>query len=40
VVEFSTNAYPHARRRVPPAVWGAGALFGLGMLAGGRRRGS
>jgi HAD superfamily hydrolase (TIGR01490 family) len=38
VLEFSAAAYPHARRRVPPALWGAGALFGLGLLAGSRRR--
>jgi HAD superfamily hydrolase (TIGR01490 family) len=40
VLEFSALAYPHARRRVPPAVWGAGALLGLGVLAGSRRRGA
>jgi HAD superfamily hydrolase (TIGR01490 family) len=40
VVEFSTHAYPHARRRVPPAVWAVSALFGAGVAAGaGRRRG-
>lgn len=39
VLEFSASAYPHARRRVPPAVWAVGALFGIGVLAGGRRRG-
>jgi len=39
ILEFSASAYPHARRRVPPAVWTVGALFGLGVLAGGRRRG-
>ncbi len=38
VVEFSTHAYPHARRRVPPAVWAASAVFGAGVAAG-RRRG-
>jgi HAD superfamily hydrolase (TIGR01490 family) len=38
VLEFSTRAYPHARRRVPPAVWGASALFGAGVLASRRRR--
>jgi hypothetical protein len=38
VIEFSTQAYPHARRRVPPLVWAAGALLLVGMLAGGRRR--
>jgi HAD superfamily hydrolase (TIGR01490 family) len=39
-LEFSANAYPHARRRVPPAAWGVAALFGLGVLAGSRRRGA
>ncbi|MDE3025041.1 MAG: HAD-IB family hydrolase [Acidobacteriota bacterium] len=39
ILEFSASAYPHARRRVPPAVWAVGALFGLGVVAGGRRRG-
>ena len=39
VLEFSARAYPHARRRVPPLVWAAGALFGAGVFAG-RRRGS
>jgi len=38
VLEFSSAAYPHARRRVPPLVWGASALFGLGLAAGSRRR--
>jgi HAD superfamily hydrolase (TIGR01490 family) len=38
ILEFSAAAYPHARRRVPSAVWGVGALFGLGLLAGSRRR--
>ena len=38
VVEFSTQAYPHARRRVPPVVWAVSAVFGAGILAG-RRRG-
>jgi HAD superfamily hydrolase (TIGR01490 family) len=35
VLEFSTRAYPHARRRVPPLVW---AALALGLLALGRRR--
>ena len=39
VLEFSAQAYPHARRRVPPLVWLAGALFLAGALAAGRRRG-
>jgi len=38
LLEFSTRAYPHARRRVPPLVWGAAALFGAGVAAGRRRR--
>ena len=38
VIEFNTQAYPHARRRVPPHVWVAGALFLAGVLAAGRRR--
>jgi HAD superfamily hydrolase (TIGR01490 family) len=38
VLEFNASAYPHARRRVPPLVWGVSALFGLGVLAGSRRR--
>jgi len=38
VLEFSTRAYPHARRRVPPLVWGGAALFGAGMAASRRRR--
>lgn len=33
VLEFRASAYPHARRRVPPVVWAAGALFGAGFLA-------
>jgi HAD superfamily hydrolase (TIGR01490 family) len=39
ILEFSGSAYPHAKRRVPPIVWGAGALFGLGIAFGSRRRG-
>ena len=38
VLEFSARAYPHARRRVPPVVWGASALFGAGVVASRRRR--
>lgn len=38
VLEFNASAYPHARRRVPPLVWGVSTLFGLGVLAGSRRR--
>ena len=40
VLEFSALAYPHARRGVSRAIWGAGALLGLGVLAGSRRRGA
>ncbi|MGH2933748.1 MAG: HAD family hydrolase [Gaiellaceae bacterium] len=39
VIEFSGQAYPHARRRVPPVAWAVSALLGAGMLAGSRRRG-
>ena len=38
VLEFSSAAYPHARRRVPPVLWGASALFSAGVLAGSKRR--
>ena len=38
VIEFSTQAYPHARRRVPPLVWVSGALFLAGVLVAGRHR--
>jgi HAD superfamily hydrolase (TIGR01490 family) len=38
VLEFSAAAYPHARRRVPPLVWGAAAVLGLGLAAGRKRR--
>ena len=38
VLEFSTRAYPHARRRVPPLVWSGAALFGAGIAASRRRR--
>ena len=38
VLEFSTRAYPHARRRVPPAVVAAGAA-GLATLLAARSRG-
>jgi len=40
VLEFSSSAYPDGRRRVPRVVLGVGALLGLGVLAGSRRRGS
>ncbi|HEV7134870.1 MAG TPA: HAD-IB family hydrolase [Gaiellaceae bacterium] len=38
ILEFGARAYPHARRRVPPAVWAAGALFGAGLAASRRHR--
>ena len=38
VLEFNSSAYPHLHRRVHPVALGVGALFGLGVLAGGRRR--
>lgn len=40
VLEFSSAAYPNGRRHVPRVVLGVGALLGLGVLAGSRRRGS
>ncbi len=39
ILEFGARAYPHARRRVPPALWGAALLFGAGLAASRRRRG-
>jgi HAD superfamily hydrolase (TIGR01490 family) len=39
ILEFDAQAYPHARRRVPPLVWAAAALFGLGFFASRRRCG-
>ena len=33
VLEFSARAYPHARRRIPPAVVVAGAAGGVALLA-------
>jgi len=39
VLEFSAAAYPHARRRVPPLVWAASALFAAGVVASAGRRG-
>ena len=33
VLEFSARAYPHARRRVPPAFVGAGIASAAGLLA-------
>ena len=38
VIEFSTHAYPHARRRVPPLVWAASALFAAGVAMSRRER--
>jgi HAD superfamily hydrolase (TIGR01490 family) len=38
VLEFSARAYPHARRRVPPVVVGAG-IAGAAALLAGRMRG-
>jgi HAD superfamily hydrolase (TIGR01490 family) len=38
VLEFSARAYPHARRRVPPVVIGAG-IAGAAALLAGRTRG-
>ena len=38
VLEFSGRAYPHARRRVPPLLWGTAALVGAGLAATRRRR--
>lgn len=38
VIEFSTHAYPHARRRVPPLVWAASALFVAGVAVSRRGR--
>jgi HAD superfamily hydrolase (TIGR01490 family) len=37
ILEFGRRAYPHARRRVPPAFWAAGALFGAGLAVSRRR---
>jgi HAD superfamily hydrolase (TIGR01490 family) len=39
ILEFGARAYPHARRRVPPALWGAAVLFGAGLAVSRRRRG-
>ena len=40
ILEFGAQAYPHARRRVPPLLWGAAALFGAGFVASRRQRGA
>jgi len=38
ILEFGAQAYPHARRRIPPLLWVAGGLFGAGFAASRRRR--
>jgi HAD superfamily hydrolase (TIGR01490 family) len=38
ILEFGVRAYPHARRRVPPALWAAAALVGAGLASSRRRR--
>jgi HAD superfamily hydrolase (TIGR01490 family) len=40
ILEFGAQAYPQARRRVPPLVWGAAALLGVGFVASRRHRGA
>jgi HAD superfamily hydrolase (TIGR01490 family) len=40
ILEFDAQAYPHARRRVPPLAWAAAGLFGAGFAASRRRRGA
>jgi HAD superfamily hydrolase (TIGR01490 family) len=40
ILEFDAQAYPHARRRVPPLLWGAAALLGAGFVASRRQRGA
>ena len=40
ILEFDAQAYPHARRRVAPLLWGAAALFGAGFVASRRQRGA
>lgn len=40
ILEFDAQAYPHARRRVSPLLWGAAALFGAGFVASRRQRGA
>ena len=39
ILEFDAQAYPHARRRVPPLVWAAAALFLAGLVTSRRRCG-
>jgi HAD superfamily hydrolase (TIGR01490 family) len=38
ILEFDAQAYPHARRRVPPFVWAGAGLFSAGFLASRRNR--
>jgi HAD superfamily hydrolase (TIGR01490 family) len=40
ILEFGAQAYPHARRRVPPLLWAAAGIFGAGFAASRRRRGA
>jgi len=40
ILEFGAQAYPHARRRVPPLLWATAGLFGAGFAASRRRRGA
>jgi HAD superfamily hydrolase (TIGR01490 family) len=40
ILEFGAQAYPHARRRVPPVVWAAAGLVGAGLAVGRRRSGA
>lgn len=40
MLEFGAQAYPHARRRVPPLLWAVAGLFGAGFAASRRRRGA
>src|SRR5665213_2414584 len=39
ILEFEAQAYPYARRRVPPVIWAVTGLFGAGLAASKRRRG-
>ncbi len=38
ILEFRAQAYPHAKRRVPPLLWAAAGLFGVGFAASRHRR--
>jgi HAD superfamily hydrolase (TIGR01490 family) len=40
ILEFGAQAYPHARRRVPPLLWASVVLFAAGLMASRRGRGS